>query len=151
MPTEARLIAAAVLLAGLLGLVAAFGAHERSVGAASVQARWDAQRLADTAAVLAETQRQSRANADAASEAQRMAAHARTAAAALADDRRLHDYSASLARACAPAAAASGSAAASTPGDMQTGLLDRVTAAARELAAYADAVRIAADTCVRVR
>lgn len=146
---ELRLIALALLLAGCGGLGIWFSHHERAIGDARTEAKYAARDAAAAAAALAETQRQANASAEAANEAQRLNNRARDAAvAAGVSAQRLHDYSASLARACAPVAAASGSASTASAGDMQTRLLDWTTARAIELAAYADAARIAGDACV---
>lgn len=50
---EAKLIAAAVLLIVMASAVAWFGAHERSIGAAGVQAKWDAANASHAVAATA--------------------------------------------------------------------------------------------------
>ena len=145
---EARLIALAVVAAILASALAYFAAHERSIGAVSVQSRWDAQRAADSAAALAEKQRQTRVTSDAANEAQRLTNLSLAAAGRVADARqRLHDYSAANSCAGAASAPSTGGDAASSPGDLHTRLLDGATEAAFELAAEADKRGIAGRAC----
>jgi hypothetical protein len=148
---ELRLIALALALAGLAAGFGWFVHFERQTGASRVQAEWDADRAKQAALALAEVQRQAAANAEAANEAQRLMAHARDAAIAGArTDQRVHDYSVFAARACQAASVTTGGASAPDTGDMQTRLLDGVVAAARELAAYGDAARIAGQACEAV-
>jgi hypothetical protein len=145
---EARLIAAALLCAVLAGGLAYFGYHERGIGRDQDHALWMAEREANTAAAIAETQRQARVTAEAANEAQRLANLSRASAARAADaGQRLLDR-ARIAGACPATPASPGSDAASAPARVPAELLGMALQLAQVYARTADERGIAGAACV---
>jgi hypothetical protein len=149
---EIRLIALAVLLAGLAGGFGLLVRHERAIGDARTEAKYAARDKAAAQAALAEVQRQAQASAEAANEAQRLMAHARDAdIAAGGAVQRLRDRAAAVASACKAASTPAASEAASEAAGVLTDLSARLAALARLYALEAELSRTEGDACERAR
>jgi hypothetical protein len=145
---EIRLIALAVLLAGLAGGFGLFVRYERSIGSVRTEAKYAARDKAAAQAALAEVQRQAEASAEAANEAQRLTNRARVAeTAAAAAGQRLRDRAAILASACAAASTPAGSTAASEAARVLTDLSGRLAEIAGLYASEAERSRIEGSAC----
>lgn len=149
------LIAAAIVAA--LGGVVWWQTAEQAKGAARVQGLWDAQKAADSAALLAETQRLMKAQSEIANDAQKRidAARASAASAAAAAGRLRQRLAAALSAGAGAASSPAGSPAASA-GVLQPDVRGGIEDAARQLvdravglAATADAAYSAGLTCQR--
>jgi len=145
---ELRLIGLVVALLGLGVGYAYWAHHERAIGAAAVQSRWDADRLAARETAVAESARQTAALAEVA----RLAAlsHAREqadadAARGAADSLRVRF--AALARACAASAAAGPGDAASGAAGVLTDVFGETAGLARRYAQIADERGNAGHAC----
>jgi Protein of unknown function (DUF2514) len=152
MLSELKLIAILALLAGLLvGARAAISAHDRNAVAA-VQAQYAEQALKATQANDAESARREAAQADIASESQRLVSRARadSASVGVALAGLQQRTSVALGSGIAPhSPATAGSAPAPSPADLSADLLERLGELAGQLASTADERGIAGQTCER--
>jgi len=153
-----RWLAGAALAIALLGALYAFGERRYAAGAAGVQSQWAAERARQTAEALkaseaarAEEQRRAAAQQEVQRDAQLQVDQARAdAAAARAAGGRLRDQLAAFRRAAGSnTAAPAGGAAAGDPLGVLADVLERADERAGDLAAYADAARIAGAACER--
>lgn len=158
-PTWAKLALAAAVAAAVVGLVGWQVHHQRDIGRAEVQLKWDAadsrlkdRAIAESAANAAETARRLKAQKENQHEQDKLLAAARSDAARnAADADRLRDQNATTARQWSDALSNSPTvqqcASAGTAITVQADMLGRLDRAASEFAAYADTARAAGLKC----
>jgi hypothetical protein len=161
LPLEAKIIGVLVLLAGLLGAVYAWDAHQQALGALKVEAQRQAENAARATVAAsaamdaqAETTRRFQAQQGIAHDAQLQTGRARAdaASAARAADglrQQLAAFAAAGRGTCGDPGAAPGSPAASAPIDVLADLFRGPDDAAGELAAALDLSHAAGVACER--